>query len=85
MTDRILNPVVWLAAFALAIFGFIQAERAVQKAYRWVRFHLGRVPADGAPLDKREAMALVAVRRDYRRPTAPERVYQQAAEDWWSE
>lgn len=81
MTARILNPVVWLAAFALAIFGFIQAERAVQKAYRWARFHLGRIPADGAPLDKREAMALVAVRRGYRMPSHPDQPYQRQ-EDW---
>jgi hypothetical protein len=79
--NRVLTVAICLTAFGLFAWGLIQAERGVAHAYRWARFHLGRVKPDGEPLDKREAPALVSVRRAWRMPSAPEPAYQQQ-EDW---
>jgi len=55
----------FLAAAVLVIaFG---AARAARHAYRWVRFHWGRLPV-GRPLNRDEKTAFARARRDYRRP-----------------
>jgi hypothetical protein len=66
--------VFFLGAVTLvALFG---AAYAARKAYRWIRFHCGRVKDDGPPLEPREIRALVTIRRRYR-DWAPEPVYRQ--------
>lgn len=50
--------------------------REARKAYRWVRFHCGRVRAEVAPLNQDEARALLTIRRGYHRWT-PEPAYRQ--------
>jgi hypothetical protein len=65
MLDRILTIALWPAAIGLAVFLLIAAGQAVAMAYRWVRFHCGRVPDDGRPLNQDEARALLDIRRKY--------------------
>jgi hypothetical protein len=77
----VLTAIFWLSVTGLCIFGFTTAENAAAHAYRWVRFHLGPVKPDGAPLNRDEAMALVSARRGWRMPSHPDQAYQRQ-EDW---
>lgn len=65
--DRIWTVVFILAVCAAAIAGLILSERAVAYAWRWVRFHLGRIRAEVAPLTPKEARDLLDIRRNCRR------------------
>jgi hypothetical protein len=65
--DRIYAGVFFFfLAAAVLVIGFA-AARAARHAWRWARFHWGRLPA-GRPLDRDEKAAFARARRDYRRP-----------------
>ena len=71
----------FLVLFAVSgLIASVAAVIAVREGWRHVRFHLGRVPRDGAPLTPAEVADITVIRRRYRRWT-PEPSHQRQEDD----